>query len=177
VSFGAKQFIEWEAGSDPNVTMVRPTDASWRGPKGESPMLSRVVCTILGLIGGVAGGVLGYYLFSWIYHQGFYALIVLGAGIGLGCGLLSRNRPLIRGAICGLAALVLGLYTEWKFAPFVADDRFSYLVSHFYELKPIMLHMISIGGIVSFWLGRDAAFGSVPKEKPSRLEHAPSDLE
>jgi hypothetical protein len=141
-------------------------------------MNNRVVSTILGLVGGVVGGVIGYVLFGWIVRQGFYGLIIPGAGIGLGCGLLARHRSLIRGIICGLAALGLGLYAEWKYFPFVADPSFGYLVAHVHELKPLTLLMIGVGAFLGFWLGKDAGFGGAgPGGKLSRPDRAPTDVE
>jgi hypothetical protein len=141
-------------------------------------MNNRVVCMILGLFGGVVGGVIGYAVFGWIYRQGFYGLIIPGAGIGLGSGLLARDRSLIRGIICGLAALGLGLYTEWKYSPFIADPSFGYLVAHAHELKPLTLLMIGVGTFLGFWLGKDAGFSGVgPGGKPSRPDRSPADVE
>ncbi len=129
-------------------------------------MPNRVVSTILGLIGGVVGGVVGYFAFFWIARQGFYGLMIPGALIGLGCGLLARHHSLARGVVCGLAAVALGLYTEWKFAPFRADQSFGYLLAHIPELKPITLIMIVVGGLLAFWLGKDASFAG-PGAKPA----------
>jgi hypothetical protein len=57
-----------------------------------------------------------------------------------------------------VAALGLGLYTEWKFAPFVDDSRFSYLVLHCFNLKPITQIMIALGTGLSYYLGKEAGF-------------------
>ncbi len=100
----------------------------------------------------------GYVLFFWIAQQGLYALVLPGAAIGLGCGLLARHRSALRGTLCAIAALGLGLYTEWKFSPFRADSRFPYMVLHFYELKPITLIMIGLGAALAFYLGKDSGF-------------------
>ena len=40
----------------------------------------------LGIVGAVAGGVAGYFVFFWIAQQGFYAIMLPGAAVGLGCG-------------------------------------------------------------------------------------------
>ncbi len=82
------------------------------------PDRASIVSNTLGLIGAAAGGVFGYVLFMWISRQGFYALIVPGGMLGLGCGLLARHPSMARGIVCGVAGLGLGLYTEWKFRPF-----------------------------------------------------------
>jgi hypothetical protein len=126
--------------------------------KGGLPMINRVMSTTLGVIGGIVGGVFGFVLFFWIIRQGFYALVLPGASVGLGCGLLARHRSPIRGIACAIAALVLGLYTEWKYMAFVADDGFGYLVTHFYQLRPITLIMIGLGTALAYYLGKDAGF-------------------
>jgi hypothetical protein len=104
------------------------------------------------------GGVFGYVLFFWIIRQGFYALVLPGASVGLGCGLLARHPSVPRGIVCAVAALVLGLYTEWVFAPFRDNDQFGYLVAHFYQLRGITLIMIGLGAALAYYLGKDAGF-------------------
>src|SRR6186997_1553607 len=121
-------------------------------------MRSPIVSNVLGLTGAAIGGVVGLYIFGWIFRQGFYGLMIPGALLGLGCGLLARHPSLARGVACGLAALALGLYTEWKFAPFKADESFGYLIAHTPELKPITLVMIAVGALIAFWLGKDSGF-------------------
>jgi hypothetical protein len=121
-------------------------------------MVNRLISTTLGVIGGIVGGVSGFVLFFWIANQGLYALVLPGAAVGMGCGLLARHRSVARGIACALGALGLGLYTEWKFMPFVADDRFPYMVLHFYSLKPITLIMIALGAALAYYLGKDAGF-------------------
>jgi hypothetical protein len=135
-------------------------------------MVNRVLSTTLGVVGGIVGGVFGYVLFFWIVKQGFYALVLPGASVGLGCGLLARHRSVIRGVACALAALALGLYTEWKFAPFVVDNRFGYMALHFYDLRPITLIMIGLGAALAYYLGRDAGF-LAPKRTVVRQGQAP----
>jgi hypothetical protein len=125
---------------------------------GGRSMIYRVMSTTLGVIGGIVGGVFGFVLFFWIVKQGFYALVLPGASIGLGCGLLARHRSAIRGVACAIAALLLGLYTEWRYETFPVDDRFSYLVTHFYDLPPLTLVMIGLGTALAYYLGRDAGF-------------------
>lgn len=120
----------------------------------------RITSNVLGLIGAVAGGVLGYYTFMWIVGQGFYGLMIPGALLGLGCGLLSQHTSHLRGVACAAAACILGLYTEWKFAPFKADASFAYLVGHAVELKPLTQIMIVAGAFFAYWLGKDGGYRS-----------------
>ncbi len=131
------------------------------------PDRSRIVSNVLGLIGAAAGGVFGYVLFHWIARQGFYALVVPGGMLGLGCGLLARHPSTARGVVCGLAALVLGFYAEWSLFPFVADKHFSYLLAHFAELKPVTLVMVGLGALVAYVLARNGSYGRpVPVSRP-----------
>lgn len=119
------------------------------GNRGEGGGLSFV----LGVVGAVIGGYLGYILFLWIARQGFYALALPGALMGIGCGLLSRRHSFLLGALCGIAALALGVFTEWKYAPFVDDDSLLYFLKSITSLKPLTLGMIVLGGVFGFWFG------------------------
>ena len=84
-----------------------------------------LISHLLGLVGAAIGGVLGFYTFRWLSTTGFYGLAIPGSFLGLGCGLLAQHRSPLRGVFCAVAALVLSLFTEWKFAPFVDDTSFS----------------------------------------------------
>ena len=117
----------------------------------------------VGLLGAAAGGVLGYFVFFWIARQGFYALMVPGALAGLGGGLLVKDRSTLRAMLCGLFALGLGLFTEWRFAPFSADGSLAYFLTQVHELRPLTLLMIAVGGLFGCWL----ALGRERKEAPS----------
>src|SRR5437899_6204909 len=106
----------------------------------------------LGLLGAMAGGVVGYLVFLWAAHQGFYALMLPGALIGAGGRLLVKHKSVARAGICGAASLALGLFAEWRFAPFTADQSLSYFLSHIHQLRPLTLLMIAIGAVFGFWL-------------------------
>src|SRR5690242_13513243 len=110
------------------------------------PISSRqITSNLLGLIGAVVGGVLGYYTFRWIYHQGFYGMMIPGALVGLGCGLLAQHVSPIRGVVCALAALALGLFTEWSFFPFADDRSPAFFLKNIAALSPVTLGMIAAG--------------------------------
>ena len=111
----------------------------------------------LGLLGAALGGCLGYFAFFWIARQGFYALLLPPALLGLGAGLCARGRSVFLAVICSVAGLALGLFTEWRLAPFVADDSLAYFITHVHTLKPITMIMLGLGVFLSyrFALGRD----------------------
>jgi hypothetical protein len=121
-------------------------------------MPRHLISNVLGLVGAMVGGALGFYTFDWLRGQGFYGLMIPGALLGLGCSLLAQHRSTARGIICGLAALALGLYTEWRFWPFIADPSLSYFLKNVGSLKPVTLLMLGVGALIAFWIGGDAGY-------------------
>ena len=111
----------------------------------------------LGLLGGAVGGCVGYFAFFWIARQGFYALIFPPGLLGFAAGICARRRSTPLALVCAVAGLALGLYTEWRFAPFVADASISYFITHIHALKPITMLMLALGAFLSYRLalGRD----------------------
>ncbi len=116
---------------------------------------------ILVLAAALIGGVLGHFIFFWVARQGFYGLILPGAGAGIVAGFFTAKSKWVPVA-CGVFALLLGLLTEWRFAPFAKDDSLGYFLTHMHELKTITLIMIAVGGLLGFWI----PFGKTrPKKK------------
>ena len=107
--------------------------------------------TALTLCGATAGGILGYFVFSWLASQGFYALALPGGLLGLGAG-IGKTRSVLLAVICGLAATALGLFTEWRFEPFIKDDSLGYFIAHVFQLTPVTLALILVGGLIGFWI-------------------------
>ena len=119
---------------------------------------ARLVSTGLGVVGALAGGALGYFGFAWADARGYYWMILPGAMLGFGCGLLSRHASVARGVACGVAALALGLYTEWRFHPFRDDESFPYLLTHVHQFNGVTMLMLALGTVFAFWLGKDAGY-------------------
>jgi hypothetical protein len=67
------------------------------------------------------------------------------------------HYSLLLAIICGVAGVALGLFTEWRFAPFIADHSLSYFLSHLHLLRPITWIMLALGAFLSYRLalGRD----------------------
>jgi hypothetical protein len=103
----------------------------------------------LGVAGVVLGGAAGYFLFRWIAAQGFYAIILPGAGVGFGCGLLSRGQSRALGIFCALLAVPAGLLAEW----WLYDESLAYFLTHLDQLQPITLILIAVGAALAYWLG------------------------
>jgi len=140
----------------------------------------QITSNILGLIGAAVGGVLGYYTFQWIFYHGFYGMMIPGAFVGLGCGLLAQHPSQVRGAICGLAALGVGLFTEWSFFPFRDDKSPAYFLKNVTALSPVTLAMIAAGAFFAYWLGRDSGFRLFPGKQRSAAfseqQHCPPSI-
>jgi hypothetical protein len=113
---------------------------------------SQVRAIAFGLLGAAAGGCLGYFIFFWIARQGLYALLIPPTSLGLVAGLCARNRSSILALICGIAGLALALFTEWRFAPFIADASLGYFITHLHQLKPLTLIMLALGTVISYRL-------------------------
>jgi hypothetical protein len=121
---------------------------------------------VAGVLGALAGGILGYFAFFWIAGQGFYALMLPGGLVGLGGGLLVRDRSFVRAAVCGAFALGLGVFTEWRFAPFSKDATLGYFLAHLHDLRPMTLLMILAGGALGYWLALGREPVASPGEQP-----------
>ena len=105
---------------------------------------------ILALVAAVVGGVVGHFAFLWITRQGFYAVVLPGAFVGLAASHF-KSRAIGVSLACGGLALGLGLFSEWRYAPFVKDPGFVFFVTHAHLLPPIKLIMIAIGTVMGFW--------------------------
>jgi hypothetical protein len=112
---------------------------------------------LLGMAGAAAGGAVGCLAFFWIARQGFYALVLPGAAVGLGCAALSRGKSNGLGIVCGGLGVLIGLLAEWRFAPFAADPSLGYFLTHLHHLQPVTVALVFLGGAFAFWLGRGNA--------------------
>jgi hypothetical protein len=112
------------------------------------PMRNLVVAST----GAVVGAILGYFAFFWIARQGFYALVAPGALLGMGAGLLVKDKSIPRALVCAVAALALDLFVEWRFRPFVTDPSLGYFLAHVHQLQPLTLLMVAAGAALGGWL-------------------------
>jgi hypothetical protein len=119
-----------------------------------------------GLIGAAIGGFVGYKIYRWGLRQGLVAEVFPGAFIGLGGGLFSDRPSKIRGAICGVAALALGLWIEWSESALQFGD----FLAHVPRISPLILIMIALGTFLGFRWGGDAFRPRLPgKPKPTTI--------
>ncbi len=99
----------------------------------------------LGLLGAAIGGCVGYFAFFWAARQGFYAIILPPVLLGLTAGYFARCRSTPLAIICAVAGLALGLYTEWRHAPFINDDSLLFFLTNLHQKRPIKLLMLALG--------------------------------
>lgn len=130
----------------------------------------QIVGFALGIVGAMVGGAAGYFVFSLLLQNGFYAMVLPGTLIGLGCGLLSGMKSNLLGMICAATALLLGIYTEGHLLPFVADDSFAFFVANLHHLPLTHMIMIALGALFAFWFGKGRRQGSwlrpAPRSEP-----------
>ena len=97
------------------------------------------------------GAFLGYLGFGLLSNQGFYAMVLPGGFAGLAAG-IPRSRSPIVPVLCGVLAIIAGLLTEYRFAPFLADGSLDYFLAHALDLRPVTLLLIALGGFLGFWI-------------------------
>lgn len=110
-----------------------------------------VVAHVRGLVGLIVGGAAGFFLFQWLVSQGYFALAIPGALMGLGCGYLSRIHSIVLAVACGVSAAVLLTYAEWKV--FYTNYTFARFLTHLHELDGVTLVMLALGIVFAAWFG------------------------
>jgi hypothetical protein len=117
----------------------------------------------LAIVAAAVGGVAGIYVFAWLLERGLYAMILPGAAVGLGGTLLMRKRSPTFGVVCGVMALLVGLFAHWKVRwPGDADDPgLFFVMTHPHQLPTLALLMILLGCACAFWFG----FGQAKREE------------
>src|SRR5436853_5783878 len=109
----------------------------------QNPILKSVLAAACGL----AGGIVGHFLFIWMAGQGFYALVLPGALVGIGAGMILKERSIPLMVFCGLLGLCFGLFSEWRLSPFRADHTLSYFLRHLGDLLPLTKLMIALSAV------------------------------
>jgi hypothetical protein len=130
---------------------------NWPLPKNKAismPTQSILISYALGILGGIAGGAVGYFVFFYATRQGLYPMVLPGALVGLGCGAMLGMKSNAVGVVCGVCALALGLLIEWQFAPFERDRSLGFFLSHVNQLRSMTLILIILGALLAFAFGR-----------------------
>jgi len=105
--------------------------------------------TVLLFVGAAVGGFIGYMGVDWMAHHGFYAMVLPGGLLGIGAA-IGKAKSILPAILCGIAAIALGLFTEWRI--FNGDDSLAFFVKHIFNLGTVTLLMIAAGAALGFWL-------------------------
>lgn len=133
-------------------------------------MIHRIVREFLGVVGAAVGGLLGVLAFRWMWSYGYYALVLPGALLGLGAGIGAGRTSWVRGVVCAVAALALGLGVEAYYRPFELDDSLGYFLRHLHQLQPPTLIMLAAGTLLGGWLGRDPVTSIGTRPAPTEAQ-------
>jgi len=108
-----------------------------------------------GIFGALLGAVAGWFIHNWAYSQGFYALALPGATVGLGFAALSRRPMIVGGVFCAVVSFFLMAACEWNNSPFTDDNSFTYFLTNIHQVDSQMtLMLIGVGVLMAFWFGR-----------------------
>ena len=124
-----------------------------------------MVNVIRGLAGAALGGAAGYFLVGWLLRRGYYAPMLPGVLVGLGCGVFVERRNMPLAVLCGVAALALGVFTRWKQDASVYSTDFVQFVLHLDRLRTGTLVMLALGGLCGFWFALGTRSGQKPAPK------------
>lgn len=114
----------------------------------------------LGIVGGLVGAVVGFFLFEFFLSMGLHFMVLAGAMVGLGCGFAARGRSIGLSFIALAIAIPAAIFYEWKTDGYFCDDGETVMgigeyISRMVELRGWMLPLfIVLNGVIAFWLGR-----------------------
>lgn len=117
---------------------------------------------ILGLLGAAIGGVVGWFGYTFLLGQGFYALMLVAWPMGLGASLGARRRSVALATVVAAAALAAQLWAQYATSSFTdgpprAEQTLGYFLSRLGDLRPMTYVMLVLGTAFTFWfaLGRE----------------------
>ena len=117
---------------------------------------------VLAVACGLGGGIAGHFLFIWMARQGFYALLLPGALVGIAAGMVWKERSVPLMVVCGLMGLGFGIFSEWRLRPFNADGTFAYFMRHLWDLLPLTKLMLVLSAVCGAYFARGRALPQPP---------------
>jgi hypothetical protein len=118
---------------------------------------------VLAVACALGGGLVGHFLFIWMARQGFYALLLPGALVGIGAGMVLKERSVALMVICGVMGLAFGTFSEWRLRP---DITFGYFVRHLPDLLPLTKLMLALSAICGAYFARGRSPLQPPAARP-----------
>ena len=120
----------------------------------ETMLGSKVSAWFRGLIGAAIGGTIGWFVYFLLLDYGLDGLMIPGALVGLGFGLLSKRAFLSAGFLCAILGLGLMLCCEWKSLLAFQDEPLTEFLSNLGGLNTRSKIMMGAGTLMAFWFGR-----------------------
>ena len=110
---------------------------------------------VLGTLGGLAGGAIGFFACQLLADQGLYAAVLPGALVGLGFAFAARKKHIAFGIISAILGLVAGLVTQWRV--YSNEPSFFKLVGELKDYSMVTWLVLGVGTVLafSFGMGRD----------------------
>ena len=110
---------------------------------------------VLGILGGLAGGAIGFFACQWLVDQSLYSVVLPGVLVGLGFAFAARKKHIAFGIISAIMGLVAGLVTEWRV--YSNEPSFFKLVGELKDDSIVTWLMLGVGTVLafSFGMGRD----------------------
>lgn len=114
-----------------------------------------------GILGAAAGGVIGYFVFFLLLENaGMYAMVLPGALIGLGRAVGAKAKSIPLGIVCGIAALVLSLFIEWRITPLPDGETISDFFAKLPDRPFRNQASIVAGPLMALWFGAGRSLGA-----------------
>jgi len=117
-------------------------------------MFRLAVSWLLGLLGAILGGLAGYFAFMLAKDEGFYAPVLAGGLVGVGCGMLSRHHSILRCVLCGIAGILLGYYCDFRITLMPHYDSFAAYLAALSKHGAFTNIRVILGGLVAYWFGQ-----------------------
>jgi hypothetical protein len=107
-----------------------------------------------GIVGALLGAAVGYVAFFTLLNRaGLYAMVLPGALIGIGRVMGSKTKSIPLGIVCGVAAVVLSLYLEWRVTPLPEGATFIEFLQRLPD-RPFRSQASLIAGpLMALWFG------------------------
>jgi hypothetical protein len=106
-----------------------------------------------GIAGGASGGALGYFVFDWALTQGYYALVLPGSLVGLGCGLASGRKVLALGILSAVGAFAVGVLADWNSLANPSPTILGHLATLLQSNRQMAALLILVSVALSFYFG------------------------
>lgn len=119
---------------------------------------------LAGLVGAVVGGIVGFFIYQWLFNNGYSGPVVPPACVGLGFGLAARKRHIAFGFISAVLAVGATMFTVWKIR-LVDGTSFTDFLEWYMDKNTFGWVMVAIGIAMAFSFGMGRENYGTPSQK------------